>query len=139
MFKLFINNTTWIASDSSEMQFYEKDFKWYQNQGVYTDNFQYGDFKFYIDEMAVEYITEDLKSFGVTKDELLKLFDSNANYNQDNFVVFEINLVGYTIGGKDTVVNQPVYWYGFLLNNNQNLQVVNMSTATYYNFTKKNS
>ena len=106
---------------------------------MYTDNFQYGDFKFYIDEMAVEYITEDLKSFGVTKDELLKLFDSNANYNQDNFVVFEINLVGYTIGGKDTVVNQPIYWYGFLLNNNQNLQVVNMSTATYYNFTKKNS
>lgn len=139
MFKTLIQNTTWVATDKSEIQMFEKDFKWYKVAGEYEDNYQYGDFKFYIGEMAVEYITQDLKSFGVTLTELEKLFASDEEFSQDNFVVFDINLVGYKIDGEETVVNSPIYWYGFLLNNNQNLQVVNMNTATYYNFAKKSA
>lgn len=139
MLKTLIQNTTWVATDNSEIQMFEKDFKWYQATGGYEDDFQYGDFSFYIDEMAVEFITQDLKSFGVTSTELEQLFASDEDFNQDNFVVFEINLVGYKIDGQETVVNSSIYWYGFLLNNNQNLQVVNMTTATYYNFVKKSA
>ena len=57
-------------------------------------------------------------------------------YDSSNFVVFSINLEGYTINGTTTTVNKAIYWYGFLLNNNQTLQVVNMNTATYYNFNR---
>jgi len=137
--KLYINNTKWIAADNSEMHFFDNDFKWYQTKNVYTDNFQYGDFKFYMGDMAVEFITTDLKSYGITESELDNLFASDDAFNRENFVVFEINLVGYTIGGLNTEVNQAVYWYGFLLRDNQNLQVVNMNSAKYYNFAKKSA
>ncbi len=136
--KTFIQNTTWVASDKSEIIFDKERFNWYLNQNDHSDNVQYGNYIFYVDSMAVDYITNDLKSFGVTKNELDKLFASNEKYNSSNFVVFNIKLEGYTINGKSTTVNKDIYWYGFLLDNNQTLQVVNMSTATYYNFAKKN-
>lgn len=137
MYEAFIKNTTWVATDGSELKLLEGDFKWFQKQGEYNDNVQYGDLEFYIDDMAVDYITKDLQSYGVTAEELQKLFDNNEEYDKSNFVVFNINLEGYTIDGKTTTVNQKIYWYGFLLSNNQNLQVVNMNTATYYNFMKR--
>ncbi len=137
MLKMFVQNTTWIASDNSEIIFDKDRFNWYLNQNDHTDNVQYGDYVFYVGDLAVEYITKDLKSFGVTNDELVKLFNSNEKYDKSNFVVFNIKLEGYTINGKTTTVNQDIYWYGFLLNDNKNLQVVNMTTATYYNFIKK--
>lgn len=135
--KNYIQNTTWIASDKSEMIFDKDRFNWYLNQNDHTDNVQYGSYIFYSGDLAVDYITTDLKSFGVTRSELDTLFASNEKYDASNFVVFNIKLEGYTINGQSTTLNKDIYWYGFLLNNNQNLQVVNMITATYYNFTKK--
>lgn len=138
MYEAFIKNTSWVnVTEGSELKLLEGDFKWFGTQGNYNGDVQYGDFKFYIDDMAVDFITQDLKSYGVTTEELQKLFDNNEEYDKSNFVVFSINLEGYTVGGQTTTVNQTIYWYGFLLSNNQNLQVVNMSTATYYNFMKK--
>lgn len=137
MLVTYIQSSTWIASDDSELIFDKNRFNWYLNKKDHSDNFQYGDYTFYIDEMAVDYITNDLKSYGVTKSELDKLFASSDKYDISNFVVFHINLEAYTINGTNTTVNKPIYWYGFLLNNNQTLQVVNMNTATYYNFTRK--
>ena len=139
MQKLYINNTKWVAADNSEIHFLEKEFKWYQTKEVYSDNFQYGDFKFLIGDLAVEFITNDLKSYGINEAELNSLFASDDAFNRENFVVFEINLVGYTMGGLNTEVNQSVYWYGFLLRDNKNLQVVNMNSAKYYNFGKKSA
>jgi hypothetical protein len=139
MLKMFVQNTTWIASDNSEIIFDKDRFNWYLNQNDHTDNVQYGDYVFYVGDLAVEYITKDLKSFGVTTAELESLFASDDEFGRENFVVFEINLTGYVIGGQETIVNSPIYWYGFLLKNDKNLQVVNMSTATYYNFTRKSA
>ena len=137
MLKTYIQNTTWIASDGSELIFDKQRFNWYLNQNDHSDNVQYGDYTFYIDELAVDYITTDLRSYGVTRSELENLFATNDKYDSSNFVVFSINLEGYTINGTTTTVNKAIYWYGFLLNNNQTLQVVNMNTATYYNFNRK--
>lgn len=137
MLKTFIQNSTWIATDGSELIFDKLRFNWYLNQNDHSDNVQYGDYTFYIDELAVDYITTDLKSYGVTRSELENLFASSEKYDSSNFVVFSINLEGYTINGTNTTVNKTIYWYGFLLNNNRTLQVVNMNTATYYNFNRK--
>lgn len=137
MLKTYIQNSTWIASDGSELILDKQRFNWYLNQNDHSDNVQYGDYTFYIDELAVDYITTDLRSYGVTNSELENLFASSDKYDISNFVVFNINLEAYTINGTNTTVNKAIYWYGFLLNNNQTLQVVNMNTATYYNFTRK--
>ena len=137
--QLLIQSTSWTATDKSEFHFAENEFKWYQTIGEYVDNYQFGTYDFYIGDYAVEFITQDLKSFGVTTAELESLFASDEDFSREKFVVFEINLTGYVIGGQETIVNSPIYWYGFLLNEDNNLQVVNMSTATYYNFTKKSA
>ena len=137
MLKTYIQNTTWIASDNSEIIFDKERFNWYLNQNDHSDNIQYGDYVFYTGDLAVEYILNDLKSFGVSRMALEDLFNNNENYSKNNFVVFNIKLEGYTINGTSTIVNNDIYWYGFLLSNNQNLQVVNMTTKTYYNFMKK--
>jgi hypothetical protein len=137
MLKTYIQNSTWLASDDSELIFDKQRFNWYLDQNDHSDNVQYGNYTFYIDELAVDYITTDLKSYGVTRSELEDLFASNDKYDISNFVVFNINLEAYTINGTNTTVNNTVYWYGFLLNNNQTLQVVNMNTTAYYNFYRK--
>lgn len=137
MLKTYIQNSTWLASDDSELIFDKQRFNWYLDQNDHSDNVQYGNYTFYIDELAVDYITTDLKSYGVTRSELEDLFASNDKYDISNFVVFNINLEAYTINGTNTTVNNTVYWYGFLLNNNQTLQVVNMNTMAYYNFYRK--
>ena len=89
-------------------------------------------------------IRENLEAIEKKYDVKIKYFTSegaitpsNDKYDASNFVVFNIKLDGYTINGQSTTLNKDIYWYGFLLNNNQSLQVVNMTTATYYNFTKK--
>lgn len=133
----YIKNSTWLAADDSELQLHDGEFKWYQKYGEYEDNFQYGDYEFFIGDPAIKFITEDLKSYGITAADLETLFANNTEYDKSNFVAFNINLEGYTIKGETTTVNSPIYWYGFILKDNNNVQVVNMSSAVYYNFLRK--
>lgn len=137
LYNTLIKGNTWFAKDGSELQFSDLRFNWYQKAGDYDGNIQYGDYEFYSGKLAVEFVAVDLKSFGVTQYELEKLFSTSDIYKEDNFVAFNINLEGYNIDGKNTTINQPVYWYGFFLNNNTILQVVNMKTGSYYTFTKR--
>lgn len=136
--KSLVENTSWVASDNSEMVFEEKDFKWYKSQDDHSDNYYYGTYEFYIGEEAVEFITTDLSSYNVTEEELEGIFARNANYSRENFVVFNLNYDGITIDGETTKPsNSLVPWYGFILDDNTVLDVANMNTGTYYSFTKK--
>ena len=130
--------TDWIASDGSEVKFGEDSIYWYQKEGVYDDNYYYGEYEFYIGEEAVSFITTDLASYGVTKAELEDLFDRNEEYSVENFVVFDIVYDGLVIDGELTVPSRPqIPLYGFILEDDTYLDVANMNTGTYYKFTKK--
>lgn len=136
--KLDVSYTSWIASDGSEMKFENGTMKWYQHEGEYDDNYYFGKYEVYIGEEAIEFITEDLKEYGVTRDELEDIFDRNDEYSEDNFVVFDLVYDGITVDGETTVPTNPrIPWYGFILEDNTYLDVANMNTGTYYSFTKK--
>lgn len=131
-------NTTWIASDGSEMIFGETEMNWYKDEGIHDDNYYTGTYEYYRGEKAVDFITTELSEYGVTKQELYDLFERNEDRKEENFVVFNLVYSGIIIGGETTVPTRPlVPWYGFILNDGTYLDVVNMNTASYYSFTKK--
>ncbi|MBQ6510557.1 hypothetical protein IJI94_01150 [Candidatus Saccharibacteria bacterium] len=132
-----ISNTTWIASDGSEAVFTETEINWYKDAENHSDNYYSGTYEFYIGEDAIDYITQDLSEYGITKSELKTLFDKNPEYSKDNFVVFDIRYDEFIMDGEEQVVAKPlVPWYGFILDDNTYLDVANMNTGTYYKFTK---
>lgn len=136
--KSIVENTKWIASDGSEMIFGKKELRWYQKEGHYDDNYYFGEYEFFIGDHAIEFITTDLSSYGVTKTELESLFERNEEYNRDNFVVFNIEYDGIKMNGETTAPTVSlVPWFGFILEDNTYLDVANMNTGTYYSFTKK--
>ena len=136
--KEYITGTTWYASDNSEMIFNEDRLYWYEKPEVHDDNYYSGKYKFYIGEEAVDYVTTKLSSYGVTRDELERIFDRSDIYDKSNFIVIDINYDEYMLNGKmQTITNPNAPFYGFILKDNTYLDVANMNTATYFKFTKQ--
>lgn len=134
-----IVNTTWInVSDGSELVFGEDEFFWYQHEGTHDDNYYYGQFEFYRGEEALTFITNDLKQYGVTREEVLNIIDVSDEYLLEDFVVFNLNYSKIVIDGETTIPeNSLMPWYGFILKNDSYLDVANMNNGSYYGFEKK--
>lgn len=132
-----MSGTTWIASGGSEVVFSETRIDWYQDPEEHSDNYYSGVYKFYIGKEAVDYVTQELPEYGVTRSELSSLFNRSDNYSEDNFVVFDIRYDKFILDGEEQEIARPlVPWYGFILDDNTFLDVANMNTGTYYKFTK---
>lgn len=133
-----VEYTNWVASDGSEMVFDDDEFKWYQYEGEYEDNYYSGTYEFYIGEDAVYFITTDLAKYSVTEAELNDLFEKNELYSIDNFVVFNLEYDSLVVGGEASTMDESLIpWYGFILEDGTYLDVANMNTGTYYKFNKK--
>ena len=135
---LYVMNSTWIGVDSSELVFGEDTIGWFKTQNVYTDNYFSGKFEFFMGENAIKYLTNDLKDFGITQTKINELINSNAAYTKENFVVFDINYDSVSVDGNKGVPTKGQNpWYGFILNNNTKLEVININTDATYVFNKK--
>lgn len=133
-----VNNTKWKGSDNSEIEFTNDRINWYRYSYDHSDNYYSGTYSFYIGKDAVDYITNNLSQYGVTRNELESLFNRNTTYSEENFVVFDIRYDKFVINGENQTITRPLTpWYGFILNDNTYLDVANMNTATYYKFTKE--
>ena len=136
--KNFVKNTTWSGSDDSELIFKEDRLDWYQSADEHNDNYYSGKYKLYTGKRAVKYITTDLEEYGITKDELQRVFDSRDEFSEKNFVVFDIRYDKFVLDGEEQEITRPLApWFGFILEDDTFLYVVNMNTASYYSFTKK--
>lgn len=137
-----VASTTWIARDKSELVFTDYRLNWYKESNVHDDNYQSGNYNFYIGEEAIKFITTDLVDYGITEEELEELFTRATNYEKDNFIVIDILFDEYVINNHDTQISNPhTPWYGFIVNdeikNETYLDVTNMNTKSYYLFTKQ--
>lgn len=134
----FVKNTTWTGSDESEVIFTDTRIDWYQSAEDHNDNYYSGEYKLYTGKKAVNYITKDLSEYGITKEELQRVFDSRDEFKEKNFVVFDIRYDKFVLDGEEQEITRPlVPWFGFILEDDTFLYVVNMNTASYYSFTKK--
>ncbi len=133
-----IANTTWTTGDGSQVVFTKERIDWYRYPDDHNDNYYSGKYKFYIGKEAVKYVTEELKEYGLTKEELEDIFERSEKYDESNFIVFDIRYDKFILEGEEQKITRPlVPWYGFILNNNTFLDVANMNTGTYYDFTKQ--
>lgn len=133
-----VANTTWIAGDGSEVVFTDERIDWYQNPDDHSDNYYSGEYEVYRGEEAIEYITEELSEYGVTKSELKSLFNRSDLYDESTFVVFDIRYDKFVVSGEQRDIERPlVPWFGFVLEDDTYLDVANMNTSTYYKFTKQ--
>ena len=97
-----------------------------------------GEYEVYRGEEAIEYITEELSEYGVTKSELKSLFNRSDLYDESTFVVFDIRYDKFVVSGEQRDIERPlVPWFGFVLEDDTYLDVANMNTSTYYKFTKQ--
>ncbi len=137
-----LNGSSWISQQDSNIIFENnKEFKWYQTYNDLTDNFYSGEYKFYREEKALEYLAEDLEQYGITKSEMDDYFKRNAgdeDYNREN-------LVCIVLDNQETVLDNEVnnhddyntYYYGFIVHDDMNLDITNMDTGATLNFERQ--
>lgn len=132
--------TSWIAeNDGSQWVFGEdQSFFWYQTKGETDDNYYGGTYEFHIGQDAVNYLTEDLSSYGVSEEEITGVFGSAEGYTLDNFVCFSTTNTTFMLNGTEQLSDEVVTsYFGFLLSNGSVLDIANMNTGTYYGFEKE--
>ena len=137
--KTKISNTRWVLlNDESEVVFTDKRINWYKSSDDHSDNVKSGTYKFYIGESASNYIVNQLSEYGVTREKLDAFFSSTEDYLEDDFIVVDINYDKVIYEGEETeLVNPHAPWYGFLLQNDTKLEVVNMNTGSKYTLIKQ--
>ena len=134
-----ISGTSWTARDGSWMTFTdEENYAWYQDRTVTDDNYYAGTYEFYMGEDALKYLTEDLKEYGVTETEMQRVFDSNEEYSLDNLVCMTARNRSFMLDGAEQLKEEKeISYYGFMLQDGGYLDIANMTTGTYYGFTKE--
>lgn len=134
-----ISGTSWTARDGSWMTFTdEENYAWYQDRTVTDDNYYAGTYEFYMGEDALKYLTEDLKEYGVTETEMQRVFDSNEEYSLDNLVCMTARNRSFMLDGAEQLNEEKeISYYGFMLQDGGYLDIANMTTGTYYGFTKE--
>ena len=130
---------TEINSDSYLVPKADGTFRYYKDKSVTDDYYYEGHYDFYMGDAAYKYITEDLSSYGVTKQELDTLFALNEDYNKSNLIVFVLHNEKCIMDGEDTLAGKdPVDtpYYGCLIENGEEkaLDVANMNAMKYYYF-----
>lgn len=134
-----IQNTSWTASgDGSCMMFTDDvNYFWYKDRDTTDDNYFAGTYQFYMGESAVEHITVDLSEYGVTEEELQSIFDGSDDYDLENFVCMTVEENSVIINGEEQLTESRMNsYFGFMLNDGTYLDIANMTTGTYYGFTK---
>lgn len=135
-----LKDTEWITSpDPSVLVFEDKqNFCFYRDDDVRDDNYFEGEYDFYIGDDAVDYITEDLEEYGLTKKEINRFIDDDQPL--ENFVCLVLHNQSCIVDGEETV-DEPydTPFYGFLYDggDERSLTLVNMNTANLAEYDEK--
>ena len=132
--------TSWISgNDNSQWVFgTDKTFHWYQTEGETGDNYFAGTYEFHVGQDAINYLTTEFSDYGITERKIRQVLSSNSEYMLDNFVCFSCVNQSFMLRGKEQLSEDTVSSYlGFFLQDGTYLDIANMTTGTYYGFTKE--
>lgn len=134
-----LSGYNWRASDGSYLMLADNGtFIWYESERDQTDMFYSGRYAVYFGEDAVEHVTGDLASYGVTRSELDQLFArSDETMSVDSFCCLVLDNQQLVVDGENTL-KEPTLTpcYGFYYEDEEFLDVANMNTGSYWAFTK---
>ena len=132
--------TSWISgNDNSQWVFgTDKTFHWYQTEGETDDNYFAGTYEFHVGQDAINYLTRELSEYGITERKIRQVISSNSEYTLDNFVCFSCVNQSFMLYGEEQLSEDALSSYlGFFLQAGTYLDIANMTTGTYYGFTKE--
>ena len=132
--------TSWISgNDNSQWVFgTDKTFHWYQTEGETDDNYFAGTYEFHVGQDAINYLTTEFSDYGITERKIRQVLSSNSEYTLDNFVCFSCVNQSFMLRGKEQLSEDTISSYlGFFLQDGTYLDIANMTTGTYYGFTKE--
>ena len=132
--------TSWLSGDDNSQWVFgtDKTFHWYQMEGETDDNYFAGTYEFHVGQDAINYLTTELSDYGITERTIKRVISSNSEYTLDNFVCFSCVNQSFMLRGKEQLSEDTLSSYlGFFLQDGTYLDIANMTTGTYYGFTKE--
>lgn len=138
--KDLLAGTSWISADDGSQWVFGEDqsFYWYQTKDVTDDNYYGGTYECHAGRDGMDYLTGELASYGVSEEEMMSVIDSTEQYTLDKFICFSTTNKTFLLNGKEQLSDEVVTsYFGFLQSDGSVLDVANMSTGTYYRFTKE--
>lgn len=131
-----IKGYSWKGSDNSVLYLNkDKSYTWYQDDTTHNDNFYIGTYEFYTGTDAIDYITNNLKEYGITEEEQRRLFQ-NGQYNLSDYYVIILNCTKMIVNGTEQSPQTSIIpYYGFYDATMKRLGLVNMNTGNKAEFT----
>ena len=133
-----IKGYSWIGEDSSIL-YLNKDnsYTWYQSDAIHDDNFYTGNYEVYTGIDAINYITNNLKEYGITEEEQKSLF-KNSQYELNDYYLLILNCTKIVINGTEQVPQkQQLIYYGLYDETSKSLALVDINTKKKAIFTLK--
>lgn len=135
-----LTGTSWLSIDDQSQWVFgtDKTFHWYQTEGKTDDNYFAGTYEFHVGQDAVNYLTAELSAYGITERKIRQVISGNPEYTLENFVCFSCVNQSFLLHGEEQLSGDVLSSYlGFFLRDGTILDIANMTTGTYYGFTKE--
>lgn len=136
-----ITDENWIEeNDGSYLVFEGGDsFRYYADANDLDDRYYEGTYEIYTGFDAFDALVNDYSEYGITTDELMNLVldHSSEGVSYSNIVLLVLDNETCIEDGANTLEDEVITpYYGFLIENDGNteLYIINMNTATEYNF-----
>lgn len=133
-----ISGYSWKATDGSVL-YLESDgtFKWYLHEKIRSDSYYVGTYSVYNGQEAVDYISTELKEYYVTSQMQMDMIESVEDASLENYYCLVLNNERCIVDGKNTLRDKTVVpYYGFYYAEDEFLDLVNLVTENYFQFTK---
>ncbi len=136
-----ISGQTWQEQNGSLLILSNNgSFKYYKNKEDITNYYYEGKYEVYKGQRAIQYIASNLSEYGLTAIEQMNIISRNNNYTINDYYCLILNNETCIIDGENTLTSTVVTpYYGFYSKEDNVLNIINMNSATYYNFSKINS
>ena len=134
-------STSWTAEDdNSKLILDDKgNFFWYQDDSVHDDNYFAGKYTILMGADAFNFLTHDLKQYGITEEELMDVILRSDKYSLETLTCIDLFHESFLYQGKEMVKKpESKYYFGFILDYDDTivLDIANMQTCSYYLFIK---
>ena len=135
------SGTSWTAEDdNSKLILDDKgNFFWYQDDSVHDDNYFAGKYTILMGADAFNFLTHDLKQYGITEEELMDVILRSDKYSLETLTCIDLFHESFLYQGKEMVKKtESKYYFGFILDYDDTIvfDIANMQTCSYYLFIK---
>ncbi|NLT11555.1 MAG: hypothetical protein GXY06_03970 [Clostridiaceae bacterium] len=136
-----LSDTEWLLTIDPSCMVFEngRDFRFYRDDDVRDDYYFEGTYDLYVDEDAIEFVTEDLKEYDLTEEEINR-FRIHDDGTVLTFVCLVLHNESLIIDGEENVdqpYDTPYYGIWSTDDGDDTMTLVNMNTASIEEYKKK--